>query len=316
MTVARGSRLSLPLRWLLTLGLLVTLLWWLDTAKLISELSRFSAGAVLLALMVSIAQVLLSAWRWRYTAHGLGLGLSMRVAVQEYYLAMFLNQCLPGGVVGDLNRAWRHGGGSGARQTTLHAVMIERLSGQMVMVFVALCAVVWLAAEYPAVRALFTGWGQGVIVPALAVILGAFFILVIGGRLWQRLRDYLATLGNDIYRGLLNSRALPLQALSSLMVVGTYLAVFAILAFNATGDAWGGEALTMLALCSLLLLAMVIPLTVAGWGVREGTAALLWPLAGFPAEQGVALSVAYGLTVLLSSLPGALFVFSRPSADH
>ena len=58
-------------------------------------------------------------------------------------------------------------------------------------------------------------------------------------------------------------------------------------------------------------LALVVPLTVSGWGVREGVAAILWPLAGLPAEQGVALSVGYGAAVFLVSLPGALALLVR-----
>jgi len=61
---------------------------------------------------------------------------------------------------------------------------------------------------------------------------------------------------------------------------------------------------------SILLLSMVIPLTVAGWGIREGAAAVLWPMVGLPAEQGVALSVGYGALVLVSSLPGVVFLFA------
>ena len=112
---------------------------------------------------------------------------------------------------------------------------------------------------------------------------------------------------------------LPLQIASSFLVVASYLGVFWLLAFSAHDASQGSltstQMLTLLALCSLLLLAMAVPLTVAGWGVREGAAAVLWPLAGLPAEQGVALSVGYGLTVLLSSLPGSLFVFSRSAGD-
>jgi len=68
--------------------------------------------------------------------------------------------------------------------------------------------------------------------------------------------------------------------------------------------------LVIAALGSVLLLSMVIPLTVAGWGIRESAAAILWPLAGLPAEQGVALSVGYGALVFVSSLPGLAFVFT------
>ncbi|NNM34814.1 MAG: UPF0104 family protein, partial [Gemmatimonadetes bacterium] len=46
------------------------------------------------------------------------------------------------------------------------------------------------------------------------------------------------------------------------------------------------------------------PISVAGWGLREGAAALLWSAAGLTTAEGVAVSVAYGLIVLLSTLPG------------
>jgi uncharacterized membrane protein YbhN (UPF0104 family) len=316
MTDSRRFTIKLPpaIRWIFTVALLLALALWLDIESLINELSRFSLLAVGLALLVSVAQVVLSAWRWRYTARCLGLGLAMKTAVREYYLATFLNQCLPGGVLGDVNRAWRHGSGSGERRSALHGVMIERLSGQLVMFAVAISAGVWLATSHPDVRALAGQWHGGLWIAVLVLGVAALVALATRGGVWQRLRDYLAVLGWDIYRGLLRPRVLPIQLLSSLLVVATYLAVFWLLAFSAYDSLGFGQTVTLLALCSLLLLAMVIPLTVAGWGVREGVAALLWPLAGLPAEQGVALSVGYGLTILLSSLPGSLFVFSRPGS--
>ena len=314
-----AATLPLLVRWSLTAAFLIALAWLLDTDQLVAELSRFSLLAVGLALIVSVAQVVLSAWRWRFTSRCLGLKLHMRAAVREYYLATFLNQCLPGGVLGDVNRAWRHGRGSGERRESLHAVMIERLSGQLAMFSVAFAAAVWLVALHPEMAALGSEWRSGSWAALVAVVVGVLLVMVFGGRLWRQVRDYLAALGRDIYRGLLSPRVLPLQIASSFLVVASYLGVFCLLAFSAHDASQGGltatQMLTLLALCSLLLLAMAVPLTVAGWGVREGAAAVLWPLAGLPAEQGVALSVGYGLTVLLSSLPGSLFVFSRSAGD-
>ena len=304
--------IPLPARWLVTLSVLALVLWLLDIEKLLTELSRFSLGALILALLISVAQVVVSAWRWRYTTHRLGLPLTMRSALREYYLAMFLNQCLPGGVAGDLNRAWRHGSGAGARQTALHGVMIERLSGQLVMLVVALAAGVWLVARYPGVGTLVNGWRDGALIPASVLIIGVALALALGAGLWRRVQQYVVTLGKDIYRALLNPRILPLQLLSSILVVATYLGVFWVLAFSADGNMDLAHTITLLALSSLLLLAMMIPLTVAGWGLREGAAAILWPLAGLPVEQGVALSVGYGLIILLASMPGGLLVFTRP----
>ena len=55
---------------------------------------------VLSALALSVVQVLVSAWRWRFTAGRLGIALPFGEAVREYYLSMFVNQVLPGGVFG------------------------------------------------------------------------------------------------------------------------------------------------------------------------------------------------------------------------
>jgi uncharacterized membrane protein YbhN (UPF0104 family) len=125
-----------------------------------------------------------------------------------------------------------------------------------------------------------------------------------------RLLGYGRQFAGDIRAALLRWPVWLIQLASSLLVVGSYLAVFVVLAFGAGYLVEDDSLLILLALCSGLLLSMVIPVTVAGWGVREGAAAVLWPLAGLPAEQGVALSIGYGLLVLLSSLPGAVFIFS------
>jgi hypothetical protein len=60
-----------------------------------------------------------------------------------------------------------------------------------------------------------------------------------------------------------------------------------------------------------VLLAMALPLSMAGWGLREGAAALLWAAAGLDVAQGVAISISYGLVVLLSTLPGAWVLARR-----
>ena len=64
-----------------------------------------------------------------------------------------------------------------------------------------------------------------------------------------------------------------------------------------------------------VLLAMAIPLSIAGWGVREGAAALVWQAAGLDPAQGVAISISYGVVILLSSLPGALMLLRRGPED-
>ena len=300
MTELRQRKVKLAARWLFTVLVIGFVIRSIDSGELWQELARFSPFVLVPALALTVFQVALSAWRWRYTVERLGLPLAYGVAVREYYLATFLNQVLPGGVLGDVNRAWRHGSGAGERLSALHGVAIERLSGQLVLALVVVISGSWLLGSGRVTADHLNGglWlGAGVI----GVFLALWLALKTG------LAAYLQRLRRDLYESLLNRTVLPVQIGSSLLVLASYLGVFLCLAWVAGYIESTESAAIIVSLGSILLLSMVVPLTVAGWGIREGAAALLWPMAGLPAEQGVALSVGYGALVLMFSLPGAAF---------
>lgn len=156
--------------------------------------------------------------------------------------------------------------------------------------------------------------GYWLILPALAVLGGVLLVSMTGGFGGARFRRYVRRLsGGDVRRAFLGCRNALVQVGTSVLVFLTYMAVFMLMATGMDLFADGTPWLLVVALCPLLLLAMVMPVTVSGWGgVREGVAAILWPLVGgLPAEQGVALSVGYGAAVFLVSLPGALALLVR-----
>lgn len=295
------------LKWLLAAAVLALVLMAVDRAALWQILRQADPGWLLLALAVSVAQVVLSAWRWRYTAGRLGLRLGLTTAVKEYYLSTLLNQLLPGGVLGDAGRAVRHGLSEtpDARGTTVRAVIIERLSGQLVLFPVVLLALWWAPLGIgDSATGWLSGMGNGAAWWSALLIIAGLGLTVFLLR-WARVQ--LLKLGRDIRQSLLHWPALPIQSVTSLLVISSYIVVFWLVA----------QALQITTLASVLLplipltlLAMLVPFTVSGWGVREGAAAALWALSGLPAAEGVAISVGYGLVILAASLPG-LWVLLR-----
>lgn len=298
------DRWLLALRWLVTLLLLAGLAWQLDSSAVMTAVASTSGWLFVPAFLLVLLQVAVSAWRWKYTAGRLNLSLPFRLAFREYYLATFLNQLLPGGVVGDINRAWRQGLHTGERLAALHSVMIERLSGQVALAIAALAGGLILL---PGLAPLNETKG---VLSTLAVISAG--VLMLTALFRHRLPTYVRILHRDLERALFRWPALLIQLTSSAAVVAAYLGVFVLLAAGQDNWAGTGSPMMLLLLCPVLLLAMVVPVTIAGWGVREGAAAVLWTLAGLPAEQGVALSVGYGIVNLLCSLPGGLALIAGP----
>ncbi len=48
----------------------------------------------------------------------------------------------------------------------------------------------------------------------------------------------------------------------------------------------------------------MIPISFAGWGIREGAMVTLFAFAGVNADTALALSLAFGVALLAVSLPG------------
>jgi len=63
-----------------------------------------------------------------------------------------------------------------------------------------------------------------------------------------------------------------------------------------------------LVLCPPVFLLSALPISIAGWGVREGAMVVVLGYVSVPLDEAFALSVALGLTVLVGSLPGGLFL--------
>ena len=56
----------------------------------------------------------------------------------------------------------------------------------------------------------------------------------------------------------------------------------------------------------MVLVASALPLSVAGWGPREGAAAWIFGAAGLGTETGLSVAVAFGVVSLVATLPGLL----------
>ena len=369
-----GARRLQPLiRVAASLGLLAAVLLWLEPRTLAAAFSAPEPMWLAAALALSFPQVALSAWRWRLTAQRLGAPIRFGEALREYYVATFLNQILPGGVMGDAARAWRHarrprsegvlrgpvGESIGPAvetkvetrrlmplgapvETTAgapfeppfeppfetpvetpvetpaaapvglaawHAVLIERASGQLALLAVVLATLVVSPELQGTTARMFTSPDGGSNSPVTLAL--ALLLALAGIALWRG-RGHVARFRRAVQEALLARDVFLRQLVASLLIVASYVGVYLCCMRMIGIDT---PLATAAPLVPWVLLAMAIPLSIAGWGVREGAAALVWQAAGLDPAQGVAISISYGVVILLSSLPGALMLLRRGPED-
>ena len=107
----------------------------------------------------------------------------------------------------------------------------------------------------------------------------------------------------DIRTTVLARDAWPIVIGASIVAVAGHATAFIVAAQTAGTPA---SAIDLLPLALIVLAAMAIPLSVAGWGPREGVAAWAFAAAGLGAAAGVTTAVVYGVMALVASLPGAV----------
>lgn len=259
-----------------------------DGAQAWQRLKVADLSWLLIAWCLLTIQLLASSLRWQLTARQLGLRIATPKAIGQYYVSMLCNLTLPGGVLGDAGRAW-HNRQQTDLATSAAAVVLERVAGQLAMVLALVIALSWQLRS-----TVFTHpfWSIGV---GLSVALFIAWAPRLPRAAWlERLIGWM----HDAW---FSQHARWQQLGYTSLILGANLMAFYACARAVDVPLSAGSALLVL---PATLLVMALPVSVAGWGVREAGAALIWPIAGVPSDAAIAASVAYGLMATASALPG------------
>jgi uncharacterized membrane protein YbhN (UPF0104 family) len=282
----------------LAAGLLVLWFLWrhVGAAPFEDGLRAVTWQTVAAAVMLTALTTVCSAWRWRVVARALGVDIGLPDAVGAYYRSLFLNSVLPGGVLGDVHRAVVHGRRAGDVVRGLRAVAWERLWGQVIQAVVTVVVLLTLPSPVrPALPYVLAG---------VAGAAGCAVLVV--RRAARRGRPRLAraarAVSADLRRGLLAPGVWPQLTLASVLVVAGHTVTFVIAARAAGCTAPLGE---LVALLMVVQTAVVIPLSIGGWGLREGAAAWVFAAAGLGAAAGVTIATLYAVLMLAAVAPGA-----------
>jgi uncharacterized membrane protein YbhN (UPF0104 family) len=287
------SRFRIP-PWMSVLAgvaILVTLGLQLGTGPIRDALKGVRVVPVVAALVITAGLTWCSARRWSLLADRLDVGVSMAAAFRAYYRAQFLNATLPTGMVGEVDRAVWHGHSNRSMSRGIRSVVWDRVAGQVVLAGLVLISLPLIA---PPVRT----WMLWLL--ALTALITALAYLVrpqVVRTVWADFREVPGAPGVR----------LPVLVLSVLAIAG-HVAVFVIAARSVGVDA---STVELIPLGLVILQVSAIPLGIAGWGPREGGAALIFGAVGLGASTGLAVSLAYGVLTTLATLPGLLAMRRR-----
>jgi glycosyltransferase 2 family protein len=263
----------------------------------------FAVGTALL-----LATLLLNALRWSEITAAIGAPVRGVRGLVLVLIGHFFNQLLPTSFGGDAVRIWGvwRGGSRMGRATA--GVLLDRLSGLVALALLVICGVPLLALRIDNAALAWVAAGMTLLVPVgILVMANAHRLALLQGP--GKLRGFVLELSLDTSRLLQQPRRALLALLLSL---GVHSGAICLTVFVANSLGVPLSFFSALLILPAVLLLSSLPISIAGWGVREAGLTGGFLLLGLPADAGVTTSIIIGIVNILAGLPGALlFLFER-----
>ena len=262
---------------LLTLVALYVVFSKVDLTQVQNIIIKAHLGYLLLALLFFNLSKVLSSIRLNIYFDYIAVNISELYALKLYYIGMFYNLFLPGGIGGDGYKIYllKKSHDVKVRQL-INVTLLDRLSGLIPLLFFAGVLFVFSAfyQHYP--------WLDALVIMGVLLIFPLFYLLNL-----LLFKNYISLFFKTTLIG---------SMVQLLQLIAAFFIVYAI--------GYESNLLIFLTLFLLSSVIAVLPISIGGIGVRELTFVYGLTLLGLEASGGVAFSLIFFLITACSSLLG------------
>jgi uncharacterized membrane protein YbhN (UPF0104 family) len=293
---------------LISAALLYLALRKVDFSDLVSRLGFTSAGWIALGVAVTVLQVFVSALRWREISVDCGAPLSVARAVRYCMIGSFFNQTLPSSIGGDAMRLWLVGRGPAGWRAAAYSIFVDRAIGLIALAVLIGASLPWsyrlIGDPHGRLALLFIDFA--------ALAAGGGFLLL--GRLhWPWLRNIRAANHLRACSVITNHAIFNRERRLKIAFLSLFIHFQAVVIAWCVVKAIAAPILfsEIFLLVPPVMLITMLPISIAGWGVREASMALTFGYAGLATGEGINVSLLYGAVFfVVGALGGLVWIFS------
>jgi len=297
---------SSTLRFLLKLAISAALIWLiivrLDLADVAERVKAVSVGGMLLVVFVLLLQCVVISIRWEWIIRAMGYSFPFAAALRAWLIGYFLGQGFPSVIGQDAFRtiSLRHTGVP--TSISIEIILMDRFTGVVALVLLAaLTLPVFFSlasnttALWPVALVIACGiFGTGLLISPLSMP--------------KRLANYKGAVLISRFRS--NLKHLAGSPINLLWTFLPALVAHLLTVLAAYIIAWDGgvqiDFLQCLAIIPPAIFVSLIPISIAGWGIREGSIVAGGLLIGIPSAHALFVSIMLGIGFLVVGLIGGV----------
>jgi glycosyltransferase 2 family protein len=306
-----NNKIKILLKIIVSVGLIAFLINQVDFKEIINILKKVDMKMVFFAIVLLIMQIFIANFRWQLVLNCQKININFNKTLMFFWSGLFFNQVMPSSVGGDVIRGYYLKKWGMSIEFAALGVLMDRLFGILGLTLLVLTQLSFLFEILNDTSA-----QSGAIIISISVTSGLAFLFftdklpgnfahfrIIKG--FYSLSKNARSCISDSYKGL---------SIIIISIIIHLLSVFAVMTIsNGLGlnIDWRG----LLLIIPIVTLIMVIPISIAGWGIREGVMVVGLSYLGVSSEAALVLSVLYGLSILFVSLPGGvIWIFNRTNS--
>lgn len=297
------------LKVLVTTLLFIVIFDKVDINSTIEILKATDSSFFILALLVLTIEVLIANTRWRLILKQLGSNIAYFTALRYLWIGVFFNQALPSSIGGDAVRGYYlcKNEDYSISEATI-GVLLDRVIGLLGLVLLVIFTIPLI---FESIVTPLTKWTiLAIIIAALLAIIMSLIIDLIPNKFSQwKIMNGLVKFSSK-GREVLFSFYGMLSIILSLIIHLTFVFAAWLLAYGMGLDISLTGMLLIVPITNLLI---ALPISIAGWGIREGLFIAGLGYLNVSSDAALALSILYGLLMLVVSLPGLIdWILQKP----
>jgi len=286
---------------LITIAIFYLLSTKIDFSAVLNTAAHANSFYLFFAFAFQTISTYIAGARWYLIMHLLDFHEHLFYFIRSYFKGSFFNQVLPGSVGGDAVRVYELISDGNDKKDSFYGVFVDRVIGLVGLLVLTMVSNIAFYGEFPL-------WlFQYINIITAIGILG--FILMMNLHRFTFLKELayinlFFRLGERLKKLYTKKRTLLLHIFISVIVhIFSVLSIFMIaLSINMQLPL----TVFLIAIPPVLLLT-IVPISLAGWGVREGAMVYILTFIGALQSDVLTVSIVYGIILILSSLPGAYF---------
>lgn len=305
--------LTFVIRTIVSFGLLYLALRGIDFAAIQTRLSGINLGWIALAILATAFQIFLGALRWREISRSCGASLTHIQAFRYNMVGAFFNQALPSSIGGDAMRLWLVSRtGAGWRAAT-YSVLTDRAVGFVALVLIIIGSLSWTyrLVDNPNGR-------LAVVFVDLAALAGGASFLILGYLPWAWLNSWWPTKHAVACSKIANQVIFTAQKGPKIAALSLSIHLLTIIIAWCAVRSIAAPAVfrEIFLLTPPIVLITMLPISIAGWGVREATMMVAFGYAGLAPMDGTVVSILFGgISLIVGAFGGLFWIFSNERAS-